>query len=329
IVCADLITGKSTQRACHCHGLGPHEWYNALGAYRLRGAPEEIRVVERASHHLSLVIFSSSLSTFPTFSTFSAFSAFSAVNLSMPTLSGIVERIVFRNSETHFTVARLRLDDTGRLFRDELLTVVGTLPGINIGEVVDVTGDWEVHPQHGRNLRVVSFQSHAPVTPTGLKRYLGSGVIKGIGPKTAERIVDHFGEQTLAILELEPGRLTEVSGISAHKRDLIVGGWADQRNIRNLMIFLQGHGVSPGLSTKIYRQYGQDAVSVIGENPYLLERDIHGVGFKTADALAVRLGVPRDALPRYMTGIKHVLSEAANADGHCFLTREEMLTRAA
>src|SRR5579884_2178173 len=161
----------------------------------------------------------------------------------MPTLSGIVERVVFRNSETHYTVARLRLNDAGRLFRDELLTIVGPLPGVNIGEMLDVTGEWELHPQHGRHLRVASFTSHAPVTPEGLKRYLGSGVIKGIGPKTAERIVEHFGEQTLAILDLEPERLTEVPGISASKRDLIVAGWEQQRDIRELMIFLQGHGV--------------------------------------------------------------------------------------
>jgi exodeoxyribonuclease V alpha subunit len=247
----------------------------------------------------------------------------------MPTLSGIVERIVFRNAETHFTVARLRLDDTGRLFRDELLTVVGPLPGVNIGEMVDVTGEWELHPQHGRHLRVASFQSHAPVSAAGLKRYLGSGVIKGIGPKTAERIVERFGEQTLAVLELEPERLTEVAGISAHKRDAIIAGWAEQHEIRDLMIFLQGHGVSPGLGAKIYRQYGKDSINTIRENPYVLERDVNGVGFKTADALAVRLGVPRDALPRYMTGIKHALSEAANADGHCYLERDDLLTRAA
>ena len=258
-------------------------------------------------------------------------SAFSALNESppMPTLAGIVERIVFRNAETHFTVARLHPDDTGRLFRDDLITIVGALPGINVGELLEVTGEWELHPQHGRDLRVTSFVSHAPVSATGIKRYLGSGVIKGIGPKTAGRIVERFGEQTLAIIELEPERLTEVSGISAAKRDAIVTGWAEQHEIRDLMIFLQGHGVSPGLGAKIYRQYGKESVATIRENPYILERDVQGVGFKTADALAVRLGLPRDALPRYMTGIKHVLSEAANADGHCYLERDDLFTRAA
>ncbi len=246
----------------------------------------------------------------------------------MVTLAGTVERIVFRNLETHFTVARVRPDDGGRLFRDELFTVVGTLPPISTGELIEVTGEWETHPQHGRHVRVATCVSHAPVTSVGLKRYLGSGVIKGIGPKTAERIVDRFGEQTLAIIELEPDRLTEVSGISSHKRDLIISGWAEQRDIRDLMVFLQGYGVSPALGTRIYRQYGKLAEATIRENPYTLERDIHGVGFKTADALAVQLGLPRDALPRLMTGLKHVLSEAASADGHCFVPREELFTRA-
>jgi exodeoxyribonuclease V alpha subunit len=246
----------------------------------------------------------------------------------MPTLEGTIERIVFRNDQTHYTVARLRPNDSGRLFRSELTTLVGVLPGLTAGELVEVTGDWEAHPQHGRHLRVVSCNRHAPVTPEGLRRYLGSGVIKGIGPKTAERIVDRFGEQTLAILELEPDRLTEVRGVSAHKRDLLVRGWADQKGIRELMLFLQSYGVSPGLGAKIYRQYGDQAITVIRENPYQLEQDIYGVGFKTADALAVELGLPRDSLPRLMTGLKHTLSEAAG-DGHCYLARDDLLARAA
>ncbi|HZC07888.1 MAG TPA: ATP-dependent RecD-like DNA helicase, partial [Ktedonobacterales bacterium] len=126
----------------------------------------------------------------------------------MPTISGTIERIVFRNQETGFTVARLLPNDAGRLFRSELLTVVGALPALSVGELVDVTGEWELHPQHGRRLSVTTFTPHSPVTAEGLRRYLGSGVIKGIGPKLAERIVNAFGEQTLAVIELEPERLT-------------------------------------------------------------------------------------------------------------------------
>jgi exodeoxyribonuclease V alpha subunit len=247
----------------------------------------------------------------------------------MVRLSGVVERIVFRNEETHYTVARLRPSDVGRLFRSELVTLVGALPGVRVGEVVEVEGEWEAHPQHGRHLRVVTCTPHAPVTSEGLKKYLGSGVIKGLGPKTAERIVNRFGEQTLAIIELEPERLTEAQGVGASMRDRIIAGWAEQREIRDLMLFLQSHEVSPGLAVKIYRQYGKDSLATIRENPYTLERDVHGVGFRTADTLAVKLGLPRDALPRLMTGIKHALSEVASEDGHCYLPREELLTRAA
>jgi exodeoxyribonuclease V alpha subunit len=246
----------------------------------------------------------------------------------MPTLAGTIERIVFRNPETSFTVARLRPDDNGRLFRGELTTLVGALPGLAVGELVEVTGEWELHPQHGRHLRVSKFVPHSPVTPAGLKRYLGSGIIKGVGPKMAERIVDHFGEQTLAILELEPERLTEVRGLGPQLQQRVIDGWARQQDIREVMLFLQGHGVSPGLATRIYAQYGKQSIQAIRENPYVLEKDIHGVGFKTADTLAIELGLPRDSLPRYMAGIKHVLSEAASADGHCFLSCEELLTRA-
>ncbi|HEX9038312.1 MAG TPA: ATP-dependent RecD-like DNA helicase [Ktedonobacterales bacterium] len=245
------------------------------------------------------------------------------------TIAGTIERIVFRNEENGFTVARLSPSDAGRLFREELVTLVGALPGVNVGELAEVTGEWEMSPQHGRRLRVISFTPHAPVSPEGLKRYLGSGVIKGIGPKLAERIVERFGEQTLAVIELEPERLTEVNGVSGRKRDAILAGWQAQRKIREIMIFLQGHGVSPGLGAKIYARYGAESLGVIRENPYALERDVAGVGFKTADALAVRLGLPRDSLPRLMTGIKHTLSEAATADGHCYLPRGELLTRAA
>ena len=142
------------------------------------------------------------------------------------------------------------------------------------------------------------FTPHTPVTAVGLKKYLGSGVIKGVGPKTAERIVEHFGEQTLAVLELEPERLIEVRGIGRDLRARIVKGLAEQQDIRDVMLFLQGHGVSPSLAGKIYRQYGKQSITVIRENPYTLEKDVYGVGFKTADTLAEKLGTPRDSLGR-------------------------------
>ncbi|HKD77414.1 MAG TPA: helix-hairpin-helix domain-containing protein, partial [Ktedonobacterales bacterium] len=247
----------------------------------------------------------------------------------MPTIEGTVERIVFRNEENGYTVARLLTDDSTRLFREDLVTIVGTLPQVNVGEVIECTGDWEHNKEHGHQLRVKSFVAHPPISPKALARYLGSGIVKGIGPKTAQRIVDHFGEQTLAIIELEPARLTEIKGISPAKRDAIVAGWEEQRAIRDIMVFLQSHNISPALAKKIFNQYGQDAINVINENPYQLEQDIYGVGFKTADAIALHLGLPRDSLPRLGTGLKHVLGVAAGGDGHCYLPRDELLTAAA
>nr|MBA3823293.1 ATP-dependent RecD-like DNA helicase [Ktedonobacterales bacterium] len=246
----------------------------------------------------------------------------------MPTIEGTVERIVFRNVENGYTVARIKTDDSTRLFREDLVTVVGTLPNVAVGELVECSGEWEVDRDHGRQLRVAHFVPHAPVSGKGLARYLGSGIMRGIGPKMAERIVAAFGEQTLAVMDLEPERLIEVKGISASKRDAIMQGWEAQREVRKIMLFLQAHEVSPSLARKIYDVYGQDAIGVIQANPYQLEQDIYGVGFKTADALAMELGLPADSLPRLATGIKHALNEAAST-GHCYLLREELLMQAA
>jgi exodeoxyribonuclease V alpha subunit len=246
----------------------------------------------------------------------------------VPTIEGTVERIVFRNVENGYTVARIKTDDATRLFRDDLVTVVGTLPNVSVGEVVECSGEWEHSLEHGRQLRVTHFVPHTPISAKGLARYLGSGIIKGIGPKTAEHIVAAFGEQTLAVIELEPERLIEVKGISQAKRDAIIQGWEAQREVRKIMIFLQAHHVSPSLAQKIYGAYGQEAISVIQQNPYQLEQDIYGVGFKTADAIAQELGLPPEGLPRLATGIKHTLNEVAG-EGHCFLPREELLAQAA
>ena len=246
----------------------------------------------------------------------------------MPTIEGAVERIVFRNVENGYAVARIKTDDSARLFREDLVTVVGTLPNLAVGELVECTGEWEVDREHGRQLRVTKFIPHTPISAKGLARYLGSGIIKGIGPKMAERIVAQFGEQTLAVIELEPERLLEVKGISAAKREAIAQGWEAQREVRKIMLFLQSHHVSPGLAMKIYAVYGQGAIQVIQENPYKLEQDIYGVGFRTADAIAVELGLPPESPPRLATGIKHVLNEIAS-EGHCYLPRAEVLAKAA
>src|SRR5437667_5803523 len=247
----------------------------------------------------------------------------------MPKLEGSVENIVFRNEENHYVVARFRLNDNGRLFRDELATIVGILPGIHTGELLAVEGEWESDPRYGRQLRVTSFVQRLPASSDGIIRYLSSGLIKGIGPKKAKLIVDHFGEQTLAIIEQQPERLSEVKGVSAKDRDQIIKTWAEQSEIKELHLFLQSHEVSMNVATRIYKQYGKESIKVIRENPYQLAEDVHGIGFRTADDIAVKLGLPADSVPRLATGLKYVLAQAANEDGHCFLPEGELLTRAA
>ncbi|HKV56727.1 MAG TPA: ATP-dependent RecD-like DNA helicase, partial [Ktedonobacteraceae bacterium] len=245
----------------------------------------------------------------------------------MPKLEGSVESIVFRNEENHYTVARFRPNDSGRLFRDDLTTIVGTLPGVQVGELLAVDGEWEKDPKYGRQLHVTTFVQRLPASPEGITRYLGSGLIKGIGPKKAERIVAHFGEQTLAIIEQQPERLSEVKGISAKDREQIIASWAEQNEVKELHLFLQSHDVSMNLATRIYKQYGQESIKVIRENPYKLAADVNGIGFRTADEIAVKLGLPRDSIPRLATGLKYVLAQAANDDGHCFLPENELLRR--
>ncbi|HLJ35886.1 MAG TPA: helix-hairpin-helix domain-containing protein, partial [Ktedonobacteraceae bacterium] len=247
----------------------------------------------------------------------------------MPNLEGSVENIVFRNEDNHYTVARFRPNDSGRLFRDDLMTIVGTLPGIHVGELLSVDGEWEHDPKYGRQLHVTSFVQRLPASKEGMMRYLSSGLIKGIGPKKARLIVDHFSDQTLAIIEQQPDRLSEVKGISAKDRDQIIKSWAEQTEIKELHLFLQSHEVSMNLATRIYKQYGKDSIKVIRENPYQLAQDVHGIGFITADEIAVKLGLPPDSIPRLATGLKYVLAQSANDDGHCYLPENDLLTRAA
>jgi exodeoxyribonuclease V alpha subunit len=247
----------------------------------------------------------------------------------MPTLEGSVENIVFRNEDNHYTVARFRPKDSGRLFRDDLMTIVGMLPGIHVGELLKVEGEWEKDPRYGRQLHVTNFTQRLPASTEGIIRYLSSGLIKGIGPKKANLIVEHFGEQTLAIIEQQPERLSEVKGISTKDRDQIIKTWIEQSEIKELHLFLQSHEVSMNVATRIYKQYGKESIKVIRENPYQLAEDVHGIGFRTADDIAVKLGLPQDSVPRLASGLKYVLAQAANEDGHCFLPEGDLLTRAA
>ena len=246
----------------------------------------------------------------------------------MPRLEGSVESIVFRNEDNHYTVARFRPNDSGRLFRDDLTTIVGVLPGVHVGELLSIEGEWEKDPKYGRQLHITNFTQRLPASKEGITRYLGSGLIKGVGPKKAQRIVEHFGEQTLAIIEQQPERLSEVKGISTKDREQIEKSWAEQSEIKELHLFLQSHDVSMNLATRIYKQYGQELIKVVRENPYKLAQDKIGIGFRRADDIAVKLGLPLDSIERIVTGLKYVLTEAANDDGHCYLPENELIRRA-
>src|SRR6266511_3020623 len=206
------------------------------------------------------------------------------VSVPPATLDAVLERITYANEESGYTVARVA---TGR--SADLVTVVGPLLGAQPGESLRLRGRWRSHPQYGRQFEVDSFQTVLPATIQGIRRYLGSGLIKGIGPKMAERIVDHFGEATLAVIEETPVRLVEVAGLGPKRTALITSAWEEQKAIKEVMVFLQGVEVSTSLAVRIYKAYRDDAIEVVRREPYRLAADVWGVGFKTADTIAERL----------------------------------------
>lgn len=244
----------------------------------------------------------------------------------MATVSGSVDRIVFRNAESGFCVARFRLTDPDT--REDSTTIVGEMPAVRVGEVLRLTGEWQMHPLHGRNFRVERFEPELPSTRDGIERYLASGAIRGIGPVTAARIVDLFGEESINVLDRSPELLREVAGISKKRLTVIEESWQQQKQIRDLSMFLQDHGISVGLAARIHAAYGEESVDIITRDPYQLAHDIHGIGFRTADSVAGHLGIPRNSPSRYVAGLKYVLSEATES-GHVFLPRGELLTRGA
>lgn len=244
-------------------------------------------------------------------------------------ISGSVERITYYNEENGYTVLRLKPDTRGMLpfkyasGRQELITVVGNLPELNPGEWLKLTGRWTVHAKHGRQFQADMCEQALPASTEGIKRYLGSGLIRGIGPVMAERIVDVFGDQSLDVIELEPGRLREVSGIGPKRIDGIIAAWEEQRAIKDVMLFLQSHGVSTNLAIKIYKKYGDDSLAVVQNTPYKLVQDIYGIGFKTADKIAQALGLAHDDPNRIEAGIAYTLNRLAD-EGHVYVPQEEL-----
>ena len=238
------------------------------------------------------------------------------------TLEGTLERVTFASEETGYTIARLAPSRGG-----ELVTVVGNLAGANPGESLRLTGRWTSHAQYGRQFQIVSYTTVLPATIQGIRKYLGSGLIKGIGPVTAERIVATLGTDALRVIEEEPARLLEVPGLGKVRQARIVSAWAKQQAIKEVMLFLAEVGVSTSLAVRIYKTYRDEAIRVVREEPYRLAADVWGIGFKTADAIAAKLGIAHDAPARLRAGLVHTLSEATD-DGHCSLPEQILLSEA-
>ncbi len=249
----------------------------------------------------------------------------------MDSLEGLVERITYYNEETGYTVLRLRPAGKRGSFSDpddDLITVVGNLPEVNPGESLRLGGGWAAHPQYGKQFKADTCEQVLPATVEGIKRYLGSGLIKGVGPVTATRIVKKFGAETLRVIDEEPRRLRDVLGIGTKKAAIIELAWQQQKAIKNVMIFLQGHGVSTSLAVKIYKQYGNMAEQIVANDPYRLARDIYGIGFKTADKIARQLGLPPDAPSRVEAGVAYALGELSD-EGHVYSPVESLTTASA
>lgn len=234
-------------------------------------------------------------------------------------LEGSVARITYVSEESQYVVARLEVPG-----KPDPVTIVGTVLSLTPGETLRVHGRWSHHPKYGEQFRVDRYESVVPATIAGIQKYLGSGMIKGIGPVFAKRLVEAFGDETLKIIEETPGRLAEVEGIGPKRQQRITTAWAEQREIREVMLFLQGHGVSPAYAVRIFRTYGQAAIATVRDNPYRLARDIRGIGFKTADKIARELGIPADSPLRAAAGILHTLNEQTD-EGHVYVPEDELL----
>ncbi|MFE0577981.1 ATP-dependent RecD-like DNA helicase [Streptomyces sp. NPDC058874] len=235
-------------------------------------------------------------------------------------VEGVLERITYANEESGYTVARV---DTGRGAGD-LLTVVGSLLGAQPGESLRMEGRWGSHPQYGKQFTVENYRTVLPATIQGIRRYLGSGLIKGIGPKIADRIVEHFGTGTLDVIEAEPKRLIEVPGLGPKRTKLIGAAWEEQKAIKEVMVFLQGVGVSTSIAVRIYKKYGDASISVVNNQPYRLAADVWGIGFLTADRIAQAVGIPHDSPERVKAGLQYALSQSTD-QGHCFLPEEKLI----
>lgn len=228
----------------------------------------------------------------------------------MEEIVGYIERITFQNPENGYTVAQLKQSK-----RFDLTCIVGTMPALRPGETVRCSGDWKQHLVHGNQFHIQSYEVQAPADLVGIKKYLCSGLIKGIGPKYANKIVAHFDLETLNIIDKSPERLLEVEGLGKKRMQSIAACWSEQRSIRDVMIFLQSHGVSPAYAQKVFKEYGSKGIEIVKSNPFRLAQDVRGIGFKTADGIAQKFGIAKNAPERIDAGVEFVLSSCAD-EGH-------------
>ncbi|MEV8315432.1 ATP-dependent RecD-like DNA helicase [Streptomyces sp. NPDC059900] len=238
-------------------------------------------------------------------------------------VEGVLERITYANEENGYTVARV---DTGRGAGD-LLTVVGALLGAQVGESLRMEGRWGSHAQYGKQFTVENYTTLLPATIQGIRRYLGSGLIKGIGPVMADRITTHFGVDTLDIIEQDPKRLVEVPGLGPKRTKMIAAAWEEQKAIKEVMVFLQGVGVSTSIAVRIYKKYADASISMVKNEPYRLAADVWGIGFLTADRIAQSVGIPHDSPERVKAGLQYALSQSTD-QGNCYLPEERLIADA-
>ena len=236
-------------------------------------------------------------------------------------LRGQLERITFENEENGYIVAKVRV-----FGRSDLVTIVGCIPSSTPGEVLDMSGEWSTHPTFGDQFKVVFCTCSVPATTVGIEKYLGGGLIKGVGPKMAKRIVARFGEDTLDVIEESIEKLREIEGIGQHRIKMIGAAWVQQKEIRSVMIFLQSYGISSTYATKIYKKYGNDSINAVKTNPYRLAEEIWGIGFLTADKIAQKLGFDERSPLRAESGILFVLHELTD-DGHTYFSYENLIEK--
>ncbi len=226
-------------------------------------------------------------------------------------LNGSVERVTFHSEETGFCVLRVKVKG-----QRELVTVLGSAASVAPGEFIECSGSWQNDRVHGLQFRASQLKVVPPCTLEGIEKYLASGMVKGIGPHFAKVLVKAFREEVLTVIEKKPERLMGLPGIGRKRMEMVTSAWAEQKVIREIMVFLQSHGIGTARAVRIYKTYGDEAIAKVTENPYRLALDIHGVGFKTADDLAAKLGIAPDSMIRAQAGVRHVLQEISK-DGHC------------